>query len=67
MERARNGEYEQLMAMIKHAATRIFELADTEDEVCRFEQNINHEIMYLAAIAQSKRVEPPTGWDPLGR
>lgn len=67
MESAHSSEYEQLMTMIKQAASRIFEFADTEEEVCRLEQSINHEIMYLAAIAQSERVKPPTGWDPLGR
>ena len=41
--------------------------AETEEEVCRLEQAINHDIMYVAAIAQSERVKPPTGWDPLGR
>lgn len=61
------SEYEELMGAIRRAATRIFEFAQTEEEVCRLEQAINHEIMYLAAIAQSERVKPPTGWDPLGR
>lgn len=61
------NEYEELMETIKRAAARIFEFAKTEEEVCRLEQAINHEVMYLAAIAQSERVKPPTGWDPLGR
>lgn len=61
------NEYEELMEMIKHATARIFEFAETEEEVCRLEQAINHEVMYLAAIAQSERVKPPGGWDPLGR
>ncbi len=55
------------METIRRAAARIFEYAETEEEVCRLEQAINHEIMYVAAIAQSERVKPPTGWDPLGR
>ena len=60
-------EYEELMDTIRRAAARIFEYAETEEEVCRLEQAINHDIMYVAAIAQSERVKPPTGWDPLGR
>ncbi len=67
MEDTHSNEYKQLMAQVRQAVTRIFEFADTEEDVCRLEQAINREIMYLAAIAQSKRVEPPTGWDPLGR
>lgn len=67
MESAYKGEYEHLMAMIKQAAARIFELAETEEEVCTLEQAIYHEIMYQAAIAQSEQVKPPKGWDPLGR
>lgn len=61
-----NG-YEELMKEIRRAAGRIFDLAQTEDEVCRLEKAINQEIMYLAAIAQSERVKPAAGWDPLGR
>ena len=57
-------EYEELMDTIRRAAARIFEYAETEEEVCRLEQAINHD---MAAIAQSERVKPPTGWDPLGR
>ena len=57
-------EYEELMDTIRRTAARIFEYAETEEEVC---QAINHEIMYVAAIAQSERVKPPSGWDPLGR
>ena len=53
-------EYEELMDTIRRAAARIFEYAETEEA-------INHDIMYVAAIAQSERVKPPTGWDPLGR
>ena len=60
-------EYEELMDTIRRAAARIFEYAETEEEVCRLEQAINHDIMYVAAIAHSERVTPPTGWDPLGR
>ena len=60
-------EYEKLMDSIRRAAARIFEFAETEEEVCRLEKAINHEVMYLAAIAQSERVKPPAGWDPLGR
>ena len=60
-------EYEELMDTIRRTAARIFEYAETEEEVCRLEQAINHEIMYVAAIAQSERVTPPSGWDPLGR
>ena len=67
MNSAYTGEYEHLMTMIKQAAARIFELADTEEEVCTIEQSIYHEIMYQAAIAQSEQVKPPSGWDPLGR
>ncbi|EGC88667.1 hypothetical protein HMPREF9404_4291 [Eggerthella sp. HGA1] len=55
------------MDTIRRTAARIFEYAETEEEVCRLEQAINHEIMYVAAIAQSERVKPPSGWDPLGR
>lgn len=61
------SEYGELMEAIRQAAARIFEFAKTEEEVCDYEQAINREIMYLAAIAQSERIEPPTGWDPLGR
>ena len=53
-------EYEELMDTIRRAAARIFEYAETEEEVCRLEQAINHDIMYVAAIAQSERVKPPT-------
>ena len=60
-------EYEELMDTIRRTAARIFEYAETEEEVCRLEQAINHEIMYVAAIAQSERVKPPSGWDLLGR
>ena len=60
-------EYEELMDTIRRTAARIFEYAETEEEVCRLEQAINHEIMYVADIAQSERVKPPSGWDPLGR
>ena len=60
-------EYEELMDTIRRTAARIFEYAETEEEVCRLEQAINHEIMYVAAIAQSERVKPHSGWDPLGR
>ena len=59
-------EYENLMDSIRRAAARIFEFAETEEEVCRLEKAINHEVMYLAAIAQSERVKPATGWDPFG-
>ena len=52
-------EYEELMDTIRRTAARIFEYAETEEEVCRLEQAINHEIMYVAAIAQSERVKPP--------
>lgn len=62
-----SSEYEELMKAIKRAAARIFEFAETEEDVCRLEQAIHHEVMYLAAIAQSERVKPPCGWDPLGR
>ena len=60
-------DYDELLGAIKTSASRIFELADSEEEVCRLEQVIHKEIMYLAAIAQSERVKPPEGWDPLGR
>ncbi len=60
-------EYEELMDTIRRTAARPFAHAETEEEVCRQEQEINHEIMYVAAIAQSERVKPPSGWDPLGR
>lgn len=45
-------EYEELMDTIRRAAARIFEYAETEEEVCRLEQAINHDIMYVAAIAR---------------
>ena len=61
------NEYEQSMGEIRRAALHIFEYAQTEEEVCRLEKAINQEIMYLAAIAQSERVKPANGWDPLGR
>ncbi|HIY83201.1 hypothetical protein [Rubneribacter sp.] len=59
--------YDGLMEAIKDSAARIFEFAETEEDVCRLERAIHDEVAYLAAIAQSKRVEPPAGWDPLGR
>ena len=37
-------EYEELMDTIRRTAARIFEYAETEEEVCRLEQEINHEI-----------------------
>ncbi|WP_241963620.1 hypothetical protein [Gordonibacter sp. 28C] len=55
------------MGAVKTAAARIFDLAETEEEVCRLEKAINHEIMYLAAIAQSELVKPADGWDQFGR
>lgn len=67
MESTHQEEYEQLMATITRAAARIFEFAETEEDVCDLERSINDEIMYQAAIAQSERVKPPSGWDPLGR
>ena len=57
-------EYEELMDTIRRTAARIFEYAETEEEVCRLEQAINHEIMYVAAIAQSERVKPPERLGP---
>lgn len=59
--------YEQQLETIKIAAARIFEMADSEEEVCRLEKAINHEVMYLAAIAQSECVKPTGGWDQFGR
>lgn len=59
--------YEELMETIRRTAERIFEYAETEEEVCRLEQAINQKIMYTAAVAQSERVKPADGWDPLGR
>ena len=43
-------EYEELMDTIRRAAARIFEYAETEEEVCRLEQAINHDIMYVAGV-----------------
>ncbi len=62
-----NKEYEKQMEAIKIAAMHIFELAKTEEEVCRLEKAVNHEVMYLAAIAQSELVKPQGGWDQFGR
>ncbi|MBC2889024.1 hypothetical protein [Gordonibacter massiliensis (ex Traore et al. 2017)] len=62
-----HDEYERQMGAVKTAAARIFDLAETEEEVCRLEKAINHEIMYLAAIAQSELVKPAGGWDQFGR
>ena len=62
-----HAEYERQMEAIKAATARIFAMAETEDEVCRLEKAINHEVMYLAAIAQSELVKPEGGWDPFGR
>ena len=61
------NDYDALMEAIKGSASKIFELANTEEEVCRLEKAIHHEVMYLAAIAQSYRIKPPQGWDLLGR
>ena len=55
------------MEAIKAATAHIFAMAETEEEVCRLEKAINHEVMYLAAIAQSELVKPEGGWDPFGR
>ena len=52
-----HAEYERQMEAIKAATARIFAMAETEEEVCRLEKAINHEVMYLAAIAQSELVE----------
>ena len=60
-------EYEELMDTIRRGAARIFDYAETVELVCRLEKAINHFILYVGAIAQSERVKPPTGWDPLGR
>lgn len=59
--------FNELMTSIKDSVSRIFEFADTEEDVCRLEKIIYHEIMYLAALAQSAKVEPPEGWDSLRR
>ena len=61
-----HAEYERQMEAIKAATARIFAMAETEEEVCRLEKAINHEVMYLAAIAQSELVKPEGGWDPFG-
>ena len=60
-----HAEYERQMEAIKAATARIFAMAETEEEVCRLEKAINHEVMYLAAIAQSELVKPEGGWDPV--
>lgn len=62
-----SAEHDELMKTIKDAAARLFELAETEQEVCTLESAVNLEIMYLAAAAQSQRVMPPGGWDRFGR
>lgn len=62
-----NEEYERQLEAIKTATARIFEMATSEEEVCRLEKAINHEVMYLAAIAQSELVKPAGGWDQFGR
>ena len=62
-----DGDIAHCMSAIKSAATRIFESAETEEDVCRLEGAIHNEVMYLAALAQSERVKPPQGWDPYGR
>lgn len=62
-----DGTYGQLMETIKHAAARLFEYAENEEEVHRIEAAIKHEVSYLAAIAQSEHVKPADGWDPFGR
>ncbi len=62
-----NEDYELQLKAIKLATERIFSLATTEEEVCRLEKAINHEVMYLAAIAQSELVKPDGGWDQFGR
>ena len=49
-----HAEYERQMEAIKAATAHIFAMAETEEEVCRLEKAINHEVMYLAAIAQSE-------------
>lgn len=59
-----NATYNELMTTIKDSASRIFEFAGTEGEVRYLEKLIHNEIMYLAALAQSTRIEPPEGWDP---
>ena len=51
-------EYEELMDTIRRAAAHFSKYAETEEEVCRLEQAINHDIMYVAAIA-SERVKSP--------
>ena len=62
-----HAEYERQMEAIKAATAHIFAMAETEEEGCRLEKAINHEVMYLAAIAQSELVKPEGGWDPFGR
>lgn len=63
----RSEEYEHELEAIKAATNHIFAMAATEEEVCRLEKAIGHEIMYLAAIAQSELVKPVGGWDQFGR
>lgn len=62
-----NDEYKQYIETIKTAASKIFTMAATEEDVCHLEKAINNEVMYLAAIAQSELVKPADGWDQFGR
>ena len=40
-------EYEELMDTIRRTAARIFEYAETEEEVCRLEQAINLSLIHI--------------------
>lgn len=63
----RSEEYERHLEAIKVATKHIFTMAATEEEVRRLEKAISHEIVYLAAVAQSELVKPIGGWDQFGR
>lgn len=60
-------DYREALARVLQCVDDFFALADNEAQVCRYEQTLNYEIAYHAAIAQAERVKPPGGWDVLGR
>lgn len=54
------------IATIADHVESLFEML-SDDEICKVEAMLRFEISYQAAIAQSRCVEPPNGWDPCGR
>lgn len=48
-------------------AEALFRKIEDDQAILKVEAMLRKGIMYQAAIAQARCVEPPNGWDPLGR